>query len=543
MTNIAAIWQGLNVKQRIGLGLTVGLMFVVVLGVGRMASAPQMALLYSGLDASAAGEVIAAVDARAVPYEVRGNAIYVDRRERDRLRMMLASDGLPAMGAKGYELLDQLSGFGTTSQMFDAAYWRAKEGELARTIIAAPHIRSARVHISGATANPFDRHTEISAAVSVTTASGALNRAQIRALRHLVAAAVSDLHVRDVAIIDDDTGLVASGDEDSVSAGEDPLVDAMKARVERLIAARVGPGNAVVELDIEKVSERETIVERRFDPESRVAISADVEERSESQQGENPGSVTVASNLPDGDANGAAGAGTSSTSSQTRERTNFEVSETQRELERAPGDIRKITVAVLLNDVAQVAEDGTVTREPRSAEEIQVLRALVASAVGFSEARGDVISIESLAFEQVTVAGVAGSPSSLREQLDVMQIIQLAVGAIVVLILALFVFRPLLAQRTATSARAAEPPAELPSLDMPAADTGAAALPDLSEGFPAMAEPLDFGGFDTASPLEGDTPVDRLRGMIADRQEETLQVLQSWIDGEVLDPQTEETSA
>ena len=73
--------------------------------------------------------VIRALDQRGVVYEVVGDTIRVDATQRDSLRMVLAAEGLPATGVAGYELLDGLTGFGTTSQMFDAAYWRAKEGE------------------------------------------------------------------------------------------------------------------------------------------------------------------------------------------------------------------------------------------------------------------------------------------------------------------------------------------------------------------------------------------------------------------------------
>ncbi len=83
--------------------------------------------------------------------------------------MNLAADGVPAGGSQGYELLDSLSGFGTTSQMFDAAYWRAKEGELARTILANPEVRAARVHISAISARRFDRDFRPTASVAVTT--------------------------------------------------------------------------------------------------------------------------------------------------------------------------------------------------------------------------------------------------------------------------------------------------------------------------------------------------------------------------------------
>src|SRR5690606_7745693 len=116
---------------------------------------------------------------------------------RDGLRMALAAEGLPAAGAAGYELLDSLSGFGSTSQMFDAAYWRAKEGELARTILAVPEIKSARVHISQAPDDPFRRKDRPTASVTVATISGTLPKTQADALRHLVAAAVASMRPED----------------------------------------------------------------------------------------------------------------------------------------------------------------------------------------------------------------------------------------------------------------------------------------------------------------------------------------------------------
>ena len=140
-----ALWSALDMRRRVVIVVATVAMFAAVLSLSRLASTPGMALLYSGLDPAAAGEVVAALEQRGVAYQVQGGAIQVPEGQRDELRMTLAAEGLPAAGAAGYELLDQLSGFGTTAQMFDAAYWRAKEGELARTLLAIPQVRAARV--------------------------------------------------------------------------------------------------------------------------------------------------------------------------------------------------------------------------------------------------------------------------------------------------------------------------------------------------------------------------------------------------------------
>src|SRR6056297_3962365 len=174
----------------------------------RMASSPTMTLLYSGLESGPAGEVVAALEQRGVAYDLRGGAILVDASQRDALRMTLAGEGLPSNSSKGYELLDGLSGFGTTSQMFDAAYWRAKEGELARTIVSSPNITSARVHLANTGGNPFQRDISPSASVMVTAPGTDVPTKQAQAIRYLVASAVPGMTPEDVSVIDSSGGLI-----------------------------------------------------------------------------------------------------------------------------------------------------------------------------------------------------------------------------------------------------------------------------------------------------------------------------------------------
>lgn len=403
MQNLISLWQTLDAKKRaIVAGATIAV-FLAILGLAQVAGRPGMALLYAGLQGAAAGDVVAALEKDGVAFEVRGDSIFVDSARRDSLRMVLAAQGLPANSGTGYELLDGLSGFGTTSQMFDAAYWRAKEGEIARTILANPLIRGARVHIAQAPTKPFHSDQRAKASVTVTTTAGGLPTDQARALRHLVAAAVPGMVPEDVAVIDAVAGLLPAEDASlrPDAAGETRAAE-LRRNVERLLAARVGPDKAVVEVAVEVVTDREAITERTFDPQGRVAISQETESRSGTAT-EPGGDVTVASNLPEGDA--GAGANGKSENTESRERVNYEVSETQREILRAPGAVRKISVAVLVDGVVTTAADGTQTIEPRGEEELAVLRELVGSAVGIDAARGDVLTIKSLAFQPDPVTG------------------------------------------------------------------------------------------------------------------------------------------
>ncbi|MEO0959423.1 MAG: flagellar M-ring protein FliF, partial [Pseudomonadota bacterium] len=179
-----------------------------VLLIGQYASKPGMALLYSGLDPAAAGEVVGALEQMGIPYELAGDAIRVAEGERDRARLALARDGLPQQGQAGYELLDTISGFSTTTDMFNAAFWRAKEGELARTIAASPSVRVARVHIAPPGQQGFARQpAPPSASITVTAAGGAVPVSAASGFRFLVALAVPGLSPEQVAVIDSRNGV------------------------------------------------------------------------------------------------------------------------------------------------------------------------------------------------------------------------------------------------------------------------------------------------------------------------------------------------
>ena len=532
------VWMQLNLRRQITVILSTGFMFLAILAMSRMATAPSMTLLYAGLESGAAGDVVRSLEQRGIIFEVRGGSIFVDSQDRDQLRLTLASEGLPANGNRGYELLDSLTGFGTTSQMFDAAYWRAKEGELARTIVANPQISMARVHIASTGSNPFQRGVTPKASVSITPNGGGVTATQAKAVRYLVASAVAGLSPDDVAVIDANGSLIGQNEDVVPAISGDDKAQVLRERVQRLLEARVGFGNAVVEVSVDTVTESESLRERRFDPESRVAISTDTEERNNTSKDAGGGDVTVASNLPDQEGGGA-GDSSSSQNTETRERINYEVSETEREVVRAPGAIKRVTVAVLVNEPTIANAEGQQVPAPRAEAELSALRELVSSAVGFDETRGDIITIKSMQLQAVAPSGtIAGTSLLDKFDLDLMSAIQMVVLALVTLILGLFVVKPVLSKQpsaeidtlpalpasatstdtasagTALSGELASDEYDLPVLptDLPIAQ-GLGDLPDL---------PMMGGG--------STDPVDRLRSMIGERQEETVEILRSWLE-------------
>jgi flagellar M-ring protein FliF len=508
---LLTFWDGLDARRRLISGLSVVAILAAVWGISRVATQPSMALLYSGLDNAAAGEVVAELEAEGVPFEVRDSAILVDRAARDRVRMALAAKGLPAGGPAGYEILDGLSGFGTTSQMFDAAYWRAKEGELARTITGSPNVRAARVHLANPISQPFARTPAGSASVTVTMSRGTLEPGQAEAIRHLVSSAVAGIAPEAVAVIDSARGVVLAGKDDRLAGGQpgpDDRAETLRANIQRLLEARVGPGRAIVEVNVDADMDSQTVSERTIDPDSRVAISSETEESSESAQGSSPG-VTVASNLPDGDTGGDASSNSRS-ATQSRERQNFEVSETRRERVILPGQVRRISVAVMVDGIVQPGADGQQLWQPRPREELDTLKQLVQSAIGFDEARGDTVTIESLQFTLPAEQGalVERSGYGFLEAWGP-RLAQIGVLGVIVLALIFFVLRPMTQRR---------PLVELAELTGPReyAETARHGAP--------------LGGDILELPPATVTKIERLRDVIATRSEDSAAVLRSWIE-------------
>ena len=525
MQKLVEYWSDRTAAQKRLIVAAFAATFLAVTAFAWLANRTPMALLYSGLDPARAGEVMSELEKTGVAPDIRGDAIWVDAAERDRLRMTLAERGLPAAGGSGYELLDGMSGFGTTSQMFDAAYLRAKEGELARTILAVPNVKVARVHIAPPATRGYRRDSGGAASVTVTMQGGALDARQARSLQYLVSSGVPGLDPERVKVIDSARGIVSTGEE---TVAADRAAE-MKRNVERILEPHVGPGNAIVELNLDLVTESEQLSEQKFDPNARALVSQENEETTDQSSNADKGAVTASSNLPEG--TGSQGEQSKSASSETRQRQNYEVSKLTREVVRQPGATRRMTVAVLVNGTVQTAADGTQSIVPRAEPELEALRELVASAVGFDEARGDVITVKSLPFSAVGGEGTAAEAGGLLSRLALNDLARLAIIGFLALALAFVVMRPVLRARAAAALPAPAldssgpvmpellAPAALSPREVEASD-GALALPNLALNVP------DFE-FTPAGTVAD--PVARLRDLMRERQDESLRLLSGWI--------------
>ena len=532
MNSIILRWNSLQSAQKIVLGLGLLAFLMAFFGLARMATQPSMSLLYSGLEAPQAGEIVRTLGQRGEAYEIKGGTIFVPHQRRDELRMTLASEGLPANSASGYELLDSLSGFGTTSQMFDAAYLRAKEGELARTIVSSSQIAMARVHIAQTKASAFNRNKIGTASVFVTPSGAGLDAAQAKALKYLVASAVAGVSPENVAIVDDRGGLIGDDPLQQTGTASDSQSVKLKSKVLRLLEARVGAENAIVEVSVENVLQSEQITERVFDPSGRVVISTDNEERNDTAEGSGPAAVTVASNLPDTDDGG--GENSKSNASETRERINYEVSETQREITKAPGAIKRLSVAVLVNGIEDPATPGVLT--PRSEAELAQFSALVRSAVGYDEARGDVVTVQSMAFTPLKPQGSGPIAAPLFNMtVDMMTVLQMVILAIITLVIALFVIRPIFQPNKNSNLPALTAPIGMPSSSentgVLEGEIGFKPPPETAitvyDGTNTQMTPKQEG---KSLDRSDESPVQRLREMIEMRQDETIDILRQWLE-------------
>ncbi len=516
MQKLQDYWNERSSKQKIILAAAFLSSFLIIAGFGLFASKPSMSLMYGGLDAAQAGEVVAGLERSGVPYQVRGDAIWVDAAQRDRLRMELASQGLPAASTTGYELLDGMSGFGTTSQMFDAAYWRAKEGELARTALALPNVKTARVHLAIETGRGYRRDTSASASVTLATNGQPIAREQAAALKFLVSSAVPGMQPENVTVIDTQHGIVAANDDDT---GADRTAE-VKRNVERILEPHVGRGNAIVELNLDLVTESELLTEQRFDPDQRALISQVTEETSDQSNSTGSGAVTAASNLPDGDQ--AQGDSSQATRSENRQQANYEVSRVTREVTRQPGSTRRMTVAVLVNGTAQTDAQGETQLVPRGDAELETLRELVASAVGYDESRGDQITVKSLPFAALGTEGSEASPGFL-DRIELNALIKIMLIGLFALAVILLVLRPVLRNRSNSGQTALLDSSLPPASILPPTATNAEVTP-VSELMPPQPRPTEPLALPSAD------PVARLRGMMRERHDESVKILSGWIE-------------
>jgi flagellar M-ring protein FliF len=433
---------------------------------------PQLTTLFTDLSTEDSSGIIKELERQAIPFELRndGAVIMVPKDKVTRLRMKLAEGGMPKGGGVGYEIFDKSDALGTTSFVQNINHLRALEGELARTIRAIDRIQSARVHLVLPERPLFSRETPEPSASIVVRVRGSLEPQQIRAIRHVVASAVNGLKPQRVSIVDEAGQLLADGAAtDTESAVGDERRTAfekrMRKQVEDIVSSVVGAGRARVQLSADFDYNKITQTSDKFDPEGRVLRSSQTREES-SLTAENNGQVTVNNELP-GNQNGNNAAQARDQSKKSEETNNYEISRTTKTEVTEVGRVNRISVAVLVDGAYSKNEKGEMVYQDRGKEQLDRIAALVRSAIGFDQKRGDQVEVVNLRFAEAPAVVLPPEPTGLLGMLqftkdDVMYVIELGVMMLLGLVVLFMVIRPLV--KRILTADAIPAPAELPAL-------------------------------------------------------------------------------
>lgn len=445
---------------RLGIMLTVAastIAFFIYL-TSRLAT-PDLALLYADLDAQDSGQIVSRLEQMEVDYKVGrdGSQIYVPSDQVGRMRVAMAEDGLPTGGSVGYEIFDRSEGLGTTKFVQNINHLRALEGELARTIRTISRVKQARVHLVLPERQLFTRDRQTPTASIMITTQGAqrLEKRKVMAIQHIVAAAVPGLKPSMISIVDNMGTLLARGGDESDSAATGSNAEDMRIAyqtrlvriIEDLLERSIGIGNVraqvTAEMDFDRITENSEI----YDPDGQVVRSTQtIEETSGTSDAQNLLPVTVAGNLPDAILPGAEGAASSSNTERIEETVNYEISKVIKTHVRESGVVRKLSVAVLINGKVGVTAEGEATYEPRSEEELTQLTALVRSAVGYDETRGDTVEIINMRFIDPT-AGLSDEDGGSFFDFgggQLMRVAEVLVLGVVAILVLLLVVRPLI---------------------------------------------------------------------------------------------------
>ncbi|MBE7638580.1 flagellar M-ring protein FliF [Sneathiella sp. P13V-1] len=521
MNGLSQLLQSLGaVRVAVLGGVAVGLIALIMFMATKIGDS-DYALLFGNLEPEDSSAVVSKLEALNIPYQLSadGRNIKVPSSQVARARLDVAQDGLPNGGSVGYEIFDNTDTFGTTSFVQNVNLVRALEGELARTIRAIGNVASARVHLVLPKRQVFSREKRDASASIIVKLKGRLREDQIAAIQHLVAAAVPTLDVNRISIVDDKGNLLARGDgKDNPGSGFGSQTEFLRVthenrlreQIELLLERSLGKGNVRVQVSALMDFDQKTVKSETYDPDGQVVRSTQtIEESSSASDQTAPAEgVTVANNLPEADAAAGAGNGSQSDANRVEETVNYEISKTVTTEVREVGNIRRLTVAVLVNGKSAVGNDGNATYQPLNDEELEQVSRLVRSSIGFNEERGDVVEVVNMPFVELAPVDIDGEAvdetifMGLDKQ-DLFRMGEMAVLAVVAVLALLLVVRPLLTRALATDSagNALAIPGAAPGIPggIPGPD-GTVALPETA-GVGGISGPVDSEG----NPIQSET--------------------------------------
>ena len=413
------------------------------------------AVLYTDLEMEDAKQIVQHLETANIKYRLtkNGTEILVPEEDVNKMRIDTADLAMASKGSNvGYEIFDNTDALGSTNFVQNVNLIRALEGELARTIRSVDHIKSARVHLVLPKREMFSREEQMpTASVVIKTDGGKLSLESIHSIQQLIAAAVPKLDVKNVSIVDSAGNLLTNNFEyvDPVSVANNEALSLeqerkMALQVQNLLEKSVGEGKVRAQVNLDMDFDQIVTNEEIYDPDSQVVRSqATVTDNSTTDNVEQP--VSVAQNIPNGDMV-AAGTGSVSRKSRTEETVNYEISKVVRNKVKNSGTIKRLGVAVIVDGIYERNAEGKVVYRDRTPEEMEQIRSLVKSAVGFDAERGDMVEVANMKFasnqpEIETVSEVLIMGFTKDELIRIAEGIGVAIVAILVILL---VIRPLI---------------------------------------------------------------------------------------------------
>jgi flagellar M-ring protein FliF len=519
---------------------------VIILGmIGFLASGAfgtRMSTLYTKLDTKDVTAIAAQLEALQIPYQLAdgGTTIQLPSQDVGRARVRLAELGLPREGSLGYELFDKNDSLGTSTFQQNVTKVRALEGEIGRTLGSIDGVRAARVHLVLPERELFSRERQQARASVFLTLQGSkqLGAIQIAAIRHLVASAVPQLDVQNISIVDDRGNLIAKGgsgegDESFIAENNEQMRLAfeskMRTNIEDMVGNIVGLGKVRAQVSTEMDFNKVTKDSEVYDPESKVERSTQNVAENETEH-EKSESVSVANNLPDKQASQSPGSNTVRNQQRTEETVNYEISRTVTKEIRQVGQVKRLSVAVLVDGTYTMGEDGKKIYTPLPQEQLDRFDALVKSAIGFDANRGDTVEIVNMQFLDTSPPMVADNIWLLLSAQEYVRIGQTLVLAVIGLLMILLVVRPMVQRLTASAPEVVGgPEAEAllgssgltPALEAPDGST----LP-ANQQRSAVEEMLDM---DYISGQIRASSVKRIGDLIEKYPDESLQIIRNWM--------------
>jgi flagellar M-ring protein FliF len=455
--SLRRVWAGLGLPGRVLVVLLGGGVLTTVSWTALSTHRPDMTTLFSQLNPADAGAIVEALKSGKVLYRVvdGGTRILVPAGVVHETRLHLATRGLPQGGGVGFEIFDRTS-LGTTDFVQRLNYQRALQGELARTIGQLKEVTQARVHLALPQPSVFtEQQKPATASVVLHLRPGArLSPDQVRGVVHLVSSSVEGLDANRVTVLDTSGKLITRAAENGLGpatrGGQFEIQEAVESELERRVRSMLdeilGLNRATVRVAAQMEFTSVERTEERFDP--RGVVKSE-QRTTETQQGSTTspvGVAGVASNVPD---QAPAQSGVSTTkSSKEGETIQYEVSKVLERKVFAPAQLRRLSVAVLVDGGYRTVKDTKAGEQkeyvPRKPEELEKIKVAVKNAVGFSPSRGDEVEVAEFPFDTSTMDKERALMEEAERRAFWFSLAKQGLAVLGVLLLLLFVLRPLL---------------------------------------------------------------------------------------------------